>query len=133
VARLVLLAVLAALVLALPACGGDDEGDPKQTVRDFVEATNDKDGDRLCGELLTQEYMEKATGATGDRAEEACEQELDLVTGLRLELVSVGQAKVDGDKATVRAVISTGGQRTRRVFALAKEDGRWKLVGGSAQ
>ena len=31
----------------------------------------------------------------------------------------------------MRATIVTGGQRTRRRFELAKEDGDWKLVGGS--
>ena len=128
-----LAAVLAlVLTLSLGACGGNDEHDAEQTVRDFVEATNARDGDRLCGELLTQEYLEQATGATGDKAEDACKQQLDLVTGLKLRLVSIGRVTVDGDRAKVRAVIATGGQRTPRVFELAKEDGRWKLVGGSS-
>jgi hypothetical protein len=120
------------LVLTLGACGGNDGDDAEQAVRDFVEATNARDGDRLCGELLTQEYLEQATGATGDKAEEACKQQLDLVTGLKLKLVSVGRVEVDDDRAKVRAVIATGGQRAPRVFTLAKEDGRWKLVGGSS-
>ncbi len=128
VARVVPFVVLALLV---GACGGADEADPQQVVRDFVKATNARDGDRLCGDLLTQEYLEKATGATGDRAEAACERELALITGLRLRLVSIGDAKIDGNGATVRATISRGGQRTRQVFRLAKEDGSWKLLGGS--
>ena len=130
---LAVLAVLA-LLLGAAACGGDgDDGDDaKQTVRDFVEATNQRDGDRLCGDLLTREYIEKATGTTGDAAQETCKQQLDLLTGLRLRLVSVGASTVDGDEATVRAVIATGGQRTRRVFTLAKEDGDWKLLEGRA-
>jgi hypothetical protein len=129
-ARLACLAVL--LTLALSACGGgDDSGDAKQAVRDFVQATNDRDGDRLCGDLLSQEYMEKATGASGDKAKDACKQQLSLIKGLKLRLVAVGDAQVDGDRATVRATIATGGQRQSRSFQLAKEDGSWKLVGGS--
>ena len=129
-ARLACLALL--LTLALSACGGgDDSGDAKQAVRDFVQATNDRDGDRLCGDLLSQEYMEKATGASGDQAKDACEQQLSLIKGLKLRLVAVGNAEVDGDHATVRATIVTGGQRQSRSFQLAKEDGSWKLVGGS--
>jgi hypothetical protein len=124
------LALVLALALVLSACGGDD-GDPQQAVRDFVEATNARDGDRLCGELLTQEYLEKATGATGDNAEEACKSQLDLIKGLKLKLISVDEPKVDGDSATVRATIATGGQRAPRVFELAKEDGSWKLVGAT--
>jgi hypothetical protein len=100
-------------------------------VRDFVQATNDRDGDRLCGDLLSQEYMEKATGASGDKAKDACKQQLSLIKGLKLRLVAVGDAQVDGDRATVRATIATGGQRQSRSFQLAKEDGSWKLVGGS--
>ena len=129
-ARLVCLALL--LTLVLSACGGgDDSGDAKQAVRDFVQATNDRDGDRLCGDLLSQEYMEKATGASGDKAKDACEQQLSLIKGLKLRLVAVGDAEVDGDRATVRATIVTDGQRQSRSFQLAKEDGSWKLVGGS--
>jgi hypothetical protein len=129
VARLACLAVLA---LALAACGGgDDAEDARQAVRDFVEATNARDGDQLCGELLTQEYLEKYTGATGDDAEDACKQQLDIISGLRLRLVKIDGVTVDGDRATVRATIATGGQRMARRFGLAKQDGDWKLDSGS--
>jgi hypothetical protein len=123
------------VALALIGCGGDgdDRDDARQSIRDFVTATNERDGDRLCGELLSAEYMEKATGASGEEAEEACKQQLDLVTGLRLKLVSLGDTSIDGEEATVRAVIATDGRRTPQVFSLAKEDGRWKLVGGSGE
>ena len=128
-ARLACVALL--LTLALSACGGDGDDDAKQAVRDFVQATNDRDGDRLCGDLLSQEYMEKATGASGDQAQDACKQQLSLIKGLKLRLVAMGDARVDGDRATVRATIVTGGQRQSRSFQLAKESGSWKLVGGS--
>ena len=121
-----------ALAVALSACGGgDDTKDAQQAVRDFVQATNDRDGDRLCGQLLSREYMEKATGASGDQAKDACKDQLSLIKGLKLRLISIGATKVDGDEAIVRATIATGGQRTSRRFELAKEDGDWKLVGGS--
>jgi hypothetical protein len=126
------LAPLLVLVLVLGACGGgDDSAQVKQTVRDFVKATNDRDGDRLCDDLVTQEYLEKATGATGDKANDACKQQLDLITGLRLRLLDLGEPKIDGDSATVRATIAIGSQRTPRRFELDKEDGDWKLASGS--
>jgi hypothetical protein len=126
------IALVLALAVALSACGGgDDSKDAQQAVRDFVQATNDRDGDRLCGQLLSQEYMEKATGASGDKAEDACKQQLDLIKGLKLRLISIGAVKVGDDKASVRATIATGGQRMPRRFELVKEDGDWKLAGGS--
>jgi hypothetical protein len=126
------LAPLLVLVLVLGACGGgDDSAQVKQTVRDFVKATNDRDGDRLCDDLVTQEYLEKATGATGDKANDACKQQLDLITGLRLRLLDLREPKIDGDSATVRATIAIGSQRTPRRFELDKEDGDWKLASGS--
>lgn len=133
VVRVVVTALLV-LAPALTACGGggNDQADARQAVRDFVTATNARDGDKLCGKLLTREYMEKATGASGSGAEKACKQQLQLLRGLRLELTSVGRAAVNGDKATVRAVIVASGQRTSRVFTLAKQDGNWKLSSGAA-
>jgi ketosteroid isomerase-like protein len=126
------LAPLLVLLLVLGACGGgDDSAEVKQTVRDFVKATNDRDGDRLCDDLVTQDYLEKATGASGDKAHDACKQQLDLITGLRLRLISVGEPNVDGDSATVRATIAIGSQRTPRRFVLHKEGGGWKLASGS--
>jgi hypothetical protein len=126
--------VLPLLLLALAGCGGgdDDPGEVRQTLRDFVRATNERDGETLCGDLLTQEYKEKATGAIGDRVDEACEQLLDVTTELQLELISIRKTELDGDEATVRAVIDTGGVRSPRLFRFEREDGIWKLADGSS-
>jgi hypothetical protein len=127
------LAPVGVLLIVLAACGGgDDSAEVRDTVRDFVEATNARDGDTLCGEVLTQDYMEKTTGATGDGAEDACKQQLDLITGLKLKVISIGEPEIDGDRAKVPATIAISGRRTARLFWLAKEDGRWKLASGAA-
>jgi len=122
------------LLLALAGCGGGGDDGPdevRQTVRDFVEATNERDGETLCGELVTREYLEKSTLATGDQADEACRQQLERTVGLRLKLVSVGKTEVDGDDATVRVVLDTDGVQAPRLFRLEREDGRWKLADGT--
>ena len=118
--------------MALTACGGsDDEADAQQTVRDFVEATNERDGERLCGDLVTQKFKEQATGATGDRVDRICEQQLELTTGSSSKLIAVGGPMVDGERATVRTRLDIDGVKAPRVFELQKEDGTWKLASGS--
>ena len=128
------LPALGALTLGLAACGGsDDEADAQQTVRDFVEATNERDGERLCSELVTREFKEQATGATGDRVDRICERQLELTKGLRLDLLAVGTTNIDGERATVRTRLDIDGVTAPRIFALEKEDGSWKLASGSSE
>lgn len=120
------------IVLGLAGCGGgNDETDARQAVRDFVEATNKRDGERLCGELVTQKFKEQATGARGERVDRICERQLELTTGLQLELLEVGKTRVEGERATVRTRLDIDGVRAPRVFQLEKEDGSWKLASGS--
>jgi hypothetical protein len=126
-----LLVLLALPALLLPGCGGgDDKEDIEQTVRDFVSATNDRDADMFCGEIVSQEFLEQSTGATGDEAEDECRRQLEAIKGLDVELVEIARTEIDGDAATVRAVIETQGDAQPQTLRLEKEDGRWKLAGG---
>jgi hypothetical protein len=45
--------------------------------------------------------------------------------------VEVGKTTVNGNRARVRAVLGVQGQRQPREFRLVKDDGDWKLAGGS--
>jgi hypothetical protein len=125
------LAIAAALLLA--GCGGNDREDIKQTVRDFVQATDARDADKFCGDLVTQEFLEQTTGATGDKAMEACRQQLSAVTGLRIRLVRIGGIEIDGERATARVLLETQGRRDVRLLRLRKEDGDWRLAGGRGE
>jgi predicted lipid-binding transport protein (Tim44 family) len=125
------LAVVAVLVAA--ACGGEDREEVEQTVRDFVRATDQRDAEEFCDELVTQEFLEQSTGATGDRAKDACKQQLRAVTGLRIELVRIRRAEIDGDRAQVTVVLKTQGRRQVRLLRLSKEDEDWKLAGGRGE
>jgi Domain of unknown function (DUF4878) len=120
-----------ALALALAACGGDDRKEAQQTVREFVKATNERDSDRFCDELATQEYLEQTTGATGDQAQEECKRQLEALTGVELELVRIRKTEVDGDQAEVTAELRTQTGRQVQLLRLEKEDGDWKLAGGN--
>jgi ABC-type glycerol-3-phosphate transport system substrate-binding protein len=128
--RPLLMLLLAVAALAVAACGEDDEEDVEQTVRDFVSASSEPDADEFCGELVTQEFIEQATGATGDQAEDECRRQLEETPGVDAELVEVRATEIDGDEARVRAVIRTQGQPGTQTLRLEKEDGKWKLSGG---
>ena len=129
--RRVLMLSLAAAALALAACGDDDKDDVEQTVRDFVSASSEPDPEAFCGEIVTQEFLEQATGATGDRAEDECKRQLEEASGVDAELVEIRRTEIEGDEATVRAVIRTQGRSATQTLRLEQEDGRWKLSGGT--
>jgi Domain of unknown function (DUF4878) len=120
------------VVVALAACGGDDREDAEQTVRDFVTATNERDGQRFCEELVTEEFLEQTTGASGERAAGACRRQLASIEGLRLELVKIRKTEVDGDSARVTVALETQGRAQVQSLDLKKEDGEWRLSGGGA-
>ncbi len=127
------LALLICLLVAVSGCGGNDSEDAEQTVRDFVEALNTHDADRYCDDLITKELLEKTTFNTGDedKARESCKREFKNLTGLRVNLTKIEGTEVDGDKATVTAVLTRQGQRIKQKLLLEKEDGDWKLAGAA--
>jgi len=129
--RLVPPALVLLLVIGAAGCGGNDKKDAEQTVRDFITATNKRDADKLCNDLLSKDFIEQATGATGDKAKSSCKQQFKLFRGLNLKLIRINKTKINGSKATVDTVIDSQDQPQPRVFRLVKEDGRWRLAGGT--
>ena len=121
---------LICLLVAVSGCGGgNDKADAEQTVRDFVQATRERDADKFCDDLVTEEFLEQTIGATGDKAKESCKREFKNLSGLRVELVRIEKTKLDGDHATVTAVLERQGQPLTQELRLKKEDGDWKLAG----
>jgi len=123
---------LVAAALPLGACGGSDEEAAKTTIREFVEATSKRDAGKFCGDLVTEEFLEQTTGAKGERARSACRQQIKSLKGVQIKLVSIGKTTVKGDRATVRTTLETAGQKRPQVFRLQKQDGDWRLSGGSS-
>ena len=130
-ARLAVPLCLLALLAGCGGGGGDDKEKAQQTVHDFVKAVNTRDADTYCDHLITKEFREKSTFATGDRASESCKREMKAITGLHIRLVRIVSTKVDGDKATVTAVLGRSGQELKQQLELQKQDGDWKLSGSN--
>jgi ketosteroid isomerase-like protein len=124
-------AALICLLSLLAGCGGDDKKDAEQTVRDFVKAVNERDADAYCDDLITEEFREKSTFATGDQASESCKRQLKAIKGLHIDLVRIVRTKVDGDKAKMTVVFSRSDQRVRQQIQLEKDGGDWKIAGGT--
>src|SRR4051812_22354424 len=125
--RLLTLALIAAACLA--ACGGgNDKQGAGDTVKQFFGALQKRGGDKLCDRLLTQDFIERTFGATGDRARKECRSEFKLLKTTDFKLVSVGKVTVSGDKARAEAIIERGGQTQPQIFRLQKEDGDWRLA-----
>lgn len=135
--RPVLTAALAA-AFALAGCGGDDDGESdqqraEQTVRDFVEATNER-SPRLCDELVTLRFLERTAGGKGDEARRACKQQLKAVRSLELEIRKLDVQKAEGGRATVAVELETNGVRQpRQTLELVDEDGRFRLNAGRTE
>jgi ketosteroid isomerase-like protein len=124
---------LICLLVAVSGCGGDDKKDAAQTVRDFVDAVNTHDADMYCDDLITKDFLEKTTFNTGDeaKARRSCKREFSNLTGLQVKLVRIESTKVDGDNATVTAVLRRQGQSVKQKLLLKKEGGGWKLNGAA--
>jgi len=117
------------LVALLAGCGGgNDKHEAEQTVRAFVKAVNTRDGDTYCDKLITKEFREKSTFATGDRASESCKREIDAMTG-HIKLIRIVSTKVNGDKADVTAVFRRPGQTIKQRLKLEQDGGDWKIAG----
>ena len=123
---------LLAAGLALAGCGGGESGSAEQTVRDFVKATNERDADRVCDELVSKEFVEQATLQTGSRAGEACKQQIRSLKRATFKLEKIEEVDVKGDTARVRATLEVQKQPQTQLFRLKKQDGDWRLTGGPA-
>lgn len=124
----------AAVICSVAACGGgsDPEQEAQQVVKDFATAVNKHDGKAFCNELTTRSYLEQVTLAKGDSAVKQCEQQINSQRlQQKYKVVKFDKTKIDGDSATVTAVLEMQGMRRPQVFRLKKEDGKFRLTGGA--
>jgi hypothetical protein len=125
------LALALAAGVVVPGCGGgDDPQEVRKTVREFVKATNERDADAFCGRLVTREFLEQVTGATGDDARDACKSQVQGLKRVEVDLLRIEKVSIDGDNATATTLLRSRGRAQPQVFRLRKEDGDWRLSSG---
>ncbi|HZI90305.1 MAG TPA: hypothetical protein VFD31_01605 [Thermoleophilaceae bacterium] len=125
--RLPAAAVLMAAALLLPACGGSDEEDVQDAVRDFASAIEDKDYGKACDGVTEQVRLTFGNAATGGAGCEKVFQQANEAGGLEglptsADDLEFDKTEVRGDSATVKIKGDDTGDTTLR-----KEDGEWKL------
>jgi hypothetical protein len=134
--RSVSLAVLAVAVLMASGCGGSDASKAQETVSAAVSGLGEGDGKKVCDQLtvgaqkqILALLADNPLGFPDIKATSCVEGITKLHAALtqvqRNVLVDgeVGDAKVNGDKATVR-VVGFGMQAD-----LQKIDGTWMITG----
>jgi hypothetical protein len=125
--------VLLCAAVWVVGCGGNDREDAERTVRDFIAATNERDADKFCDDLVTRRFLEDTTGANGDEAHSVCKKQFTALRGRPIRLVGVRRTRVHGDKADVTAAIAVGGQERPQLFRLRKEGGDWRVATGTGE
>jgi alpha-tubulin suppressor-like RCC1 family protein len=116
-------AALAACTLFVASCGGGAGSDPKATLIAFFEAMSKKDF-TAAKKMATKDsetminFIEKGTNTFGSK--EKKDMDFDK------SKVEFGDAKIEGDKATVTVKDKASGEGTN--FTLKKEEGSWKVA-----
>jgi hypothetical protein len=131
--RTALPALTCVAILAAVGCGGDggggDSGSAQSAAEAYVEASNERDFDRVCG-VLSNGFKE-ALRITSD-----CPKSLEELTsgGAPPKLKFLG-VQESGDKATAN-LEATGesGQPVQVQVTLERQDGEWRVtsLGGQA-
>jgi hypothetical protein len=121
------LVALAALPLALAACGGGGgaSSEDQTAITKSVEFASVSGDPKACTEAQTQKFTEQTTGATGQAAVAQCEQDAKDTPANTVDVTNI---ETDGDSATADAAFHGGFFDGQTVSVkLAKNGDAWKL------
>lgn len=117
---------VALLSLVLAACGGgSDPEQVRETVEAFASASQAKDYQRICDELLAPKLVEEVE-SVGLPCEAALKQGLGSVESPQL---TIGQIDVRGDDATAEVRTSARGEPpSSDVLKLVRAGDSWRIA-----
>jgi hypothetical protein len=132
-------AIALAVAAVLAGCGG---GDQEQSVRALIEDTNtegaeatveaffragnQRDAKAICA-LLTADQAQAFGQATGGDCESGMKAVFEEEDPPRTKVI-IEDVRVSGERATVDATITQGGETRPSSLDLIQEGGEWKLV-----
>ena len=136
---------MAALAIALAAAGCGDEDQTsaprdtlqrlvddaeaqsaQATVEKFFEAGNERDASTICA-LVTEEQAQAFGRAAGGDCVSGMEALFEAEDPPRTEVI-IEDVRVLGDRATVDATVTQGGETRPSSLSLIQEGGDWKLT-----
>jgi hypothetical protein len=129
-----LAAALVAPLLALSACTqaeessvGDFQGEQRavaQAVEDLQEAGTDRDGTKICEQLLAPKLVQSIRSASGTTCPTAIGDRLDDVDAFGL---TVQKVQVNGDEAIATVKSDAGSKDRIDQFTLIRQGRNWRI------
>jgi hypothetical protein len=104
----------------------DGGGSPEQTVRDYFDATQDGDCERLV-ELVNEQLWSENGKVKRDEAIDQCEESVGRASDMDVKLKKVKTVSEKDGKATVKVDVSIDGDDGTVNIDLRKIDGDWKI------
>jgi hypothetical protein len=118
--------VMLCLAALIPGCGGDSDKSAEPEVRavitNLTDASRAGDGARICDEIFAPQLKDSVAQA----AKRPCADEVKKKLFSPNAAFTVGQLGISGQTATVTV---TDQFRKTSLIALAKQDGKWSIVG----
>ena len=136
------LVIALAIALAAAGCGDEEKNAPEKsvqalvedagtasaqaTVEQFFKAGNERDAATIC-KLVTQDQAELFGQASGGDCVNGMRALFEAEDPPRTKII-IEDVRVLGDRATVDATITQGGETRPTSLSLIQEGGDWKLT-----
>lgn len=99
----------------------------KNTAKDVVNAMKDGDLDKVTT-FISEKEAKEFKAQLKEMKEEDKNELAEMMKEMAAEVVSYGDVKVDGDKATLDMIVKKDGKEEKDPANFVKEGGKWKMI-----